>query len=140
MNYINSRSYVASQILHFSETNGTYYIIPLPKLDKSWNHDVYSTSIALIWLYLANKTEYKGFNGGIEFLQSSGESLSFDGYAYALIALSLYNGDWEKNKPEINIIVSNEGGSIRYPTYILAIIMIFSIGYFWRKRKQDKGL
>ncbi len=140
MNYINFRSYAASQILHFSETNGTYYIIPLSKLDKSWNHDVYSTSIALIWLYLANKTGYEGFNGGIEFLQSSGESLSFDGYAYALIALSLYGGDWEKNKPEVNAIVSNEEKNIKYPVYILAIIVIFSIGYFWRKRKQDKGL
>jgi len=136
MNYINSRSYATSQILHFSETNGTYYIIPLPKLDKSWNHDVYSTSIALIWLYLANKTEYKGFNGGIEFLQSSGESLSFDGYAYALIALSLYNGDWEKNKPEI--IATGKGENNEYLIYILAIIIVmFSTTYFWRKHRQN---
>lgn len=140
VNYIDFRSYVNSQIVQFSESNGTYYIISLPELDGSWNHDVYSTSIALIWLYLANETDYNGFKKGTEFLLRNDGSLSFDDYAYALIVLSLYGGDWEKSKPEINAIVSNEGENIKYPAYILAIIMIFSIGYFWRKRKQNKGL
>ncbi|HII68060.1 MULTISPECIES: hypothetical protein [Thermococcus] len=135
VNYIDFRSYVNSQIVQFSESNETYYIIFLPELDGSWNHDVYSTSIALIWLYLAGETDYNGFKKGIEFLLRNDRSLDFDGYAYALIALSLYGGEWEKSKPEINAIVSNEEESIKYSAYILAIIMIFSIGYFWRKRK-----
>jgi len=112
-------------------------------LDYSWSSDIYSTAVALIWFYAFNETNYEGFQKGIEYLETKGlkdGSRSFDAYAYALIALSLYNGNWEKNKPEINVIASNEGGSIRYSAYILAIIMIFSIGYFWRKRKQDKGL
>jgi len=137
VNYIDFRSYVGSQIVKVSESNGTYYIMLLPELDGSWNHDIYSTSIALIWLYLANETDYNGFKKGIEFLLRNDRSLDFDGYAYALIALSLYNGDWERNKPEINAIVSNEEENIKYLAYVIVLIVMLSmIGvYLWRKHK-----
>ena len=72
--------------------------------DSSWNNDVYSTAIALIWLYAFNETEYEGFQKGIGYLKNKGlsdGSGSFDGYAYGLIALSLQNGTWEKNRPSI---------------------------------------
>ncbi|MBO8174993.1 MAG: hypothetical protein H0Z18_07025 [Thermococcus sp.] len=137
MNYVSFRSYVYSRIVNVVESNSTYYIMLLPELDGSWNHDIYSTSIALIWLYLANETDYNGFKKGIEFLLRNDRSLDFDGYAYALIVLSLYGGDWEKSKPEINVIVSNEEENIKYPAYIIVLVVMLSmIGiYLWRKHE-----
>ena len=46
--YVGFRSYVDSQIVQVSESNGTYYIMFLPKLDGSWNHDIYLNSINLV--------------------------------------------------------------------------------------------
>lgn len=105
-------------------------------LDYSWSSDIYSTAIALMWLYAFNETNYEGFQRGIEYLKTKGlkdGSRSFDAYAYALIALSLYNREWEKNKPEINAFKERRG--IRYLAYVLGIIIVFSIGYLWRKCK-----
>ena len=84
----------------FQFMNGeNYAVIRAPSLDGSWNHDVYSTAVALIWLYMADKGIDKD---AVEFLQlaSPRDSLAFDGDAYALIALSLYGGKWEGNRPK----------------------------------------
>ncbi|ASA78475.1 prenyltransferase/squalene oxidase repeat-containing protein [Thermococcus sp. 5-4] len=76
-----------------------YAVIEDPHLDGSWNHEVYSTAIALIWLHMAGRDE--GTKEALEFLElaSPRESMTFDGDAYALIALSLYGGKWESNRP-----------------------------------------
>ncbi|ASJ11429.1 hypothetical protein A3L14_00360 [Thermococcus thioreducens] len=78
-----------------------YAVIEPPNLDGSWNHDVYSTAIALIWLHMAGA---KGGNvdEALRFLElaSPRNSMTLDGDAYALIALSLYGGKWESSRPE----------------------------------------
>ncbi len=79
------------------EDGKNYAAIEDPHLDDSWNHDVYSTAIALIWLYLAGEKDH---GEGLKFLElaSPRDSMSFDGDAYALIALSAYSGRWEENR------------------------------------------
>lgn len=76
-----------------------YAVIYAPLMDGSWNHDVYSTAIALIWLHMAG--DNKGVGDALKFIELANprESMSFDGDAYALIALSLYERKWEDNRP-----------------------------------------
>jgi len=91
--------YPEREIFQFG--NGqNYAVIESPNLDGSWNHDVYSTAIALIWLHLSGEDE-KGTGEALKFIELAipGDSMSFDGDAYALIALSLYGGRWESNTP-----------------------------------------
>jgi len=85
------------------------------------------TSIVLIWLYLRNKTGYSGFKRGVEFLLSNEKSLSFDGHAYALIALSLDSGDWKENRLGVNITTSNEKGSVEYLAYYCNTLNYWSL-------------
>ena len=85
------------------------------------------TSIVLIWLYLRNKTGYSGFKRGVEFLLSNEKSLSFDGHAYALIALSLDSGDWKENRPGVNITTFNEKGSVEYLAYYCNTLNYWSL-------------
>ncbi|WP_461864325.1 prenyltransferase/squalene oxidase repeat-containing protein [Thermococcus sp.] len=91
--------YTERGVFQFSDGRN-YAVIESPNLDGSWNHDVYSTAIALIWLHLAGE---KGgnINDALRFLElaTPKESMSFDGEPYALIALSLYGRVWEENKP-----------------------------------------
>ena len=77
-----------------------YAVIYALQMDGSWNHDVYSTAIALIWLHMAG--ENRGVGDALKFIELAGpaESMSFDGDSYALIALSLYGGKWGDNRPE----------------------------------------
>ncbi len=77
-----------------------YAVIEPPNADGSWNHDVYSTAIALTWLYLAGENG-KTTGRALKFLElaSPRDDMSFDGDAYALISLSLYGGRWEENRP-----------------------------------------
>ncbi|WP_342452629.1 prenyltransferase/squalene oxidase repeat-containing protein [Thermococcus stetteri] len=77
-----------------------YAVIEEPHLDGSWNHDVYSTAIALIWLHLAGE-KGENIDDALRFLElaTPKEAMTFDGDAYALIALSLYSERWESNKP-----------------------------------------
>ena len=89
--------YKEGNVFQFSDGRN-YAVIESPNLDGSWNHDVYSTAVALIWLYLAGEKDNRE---GLKFLElaSPRDSMSFDGDAYALIALSLYGGRWKSNTP-----------------------------------------
>ena len=60
---------------------------------------------------------------------SNEKSLSFDGHAYGLIALSLYSGDWKENRLGVNITTSNEKGSVGYLAYII-IVTLSIIGVY----------
>ena len=103
-----------------------YAVIYAPKMDGSWNHDVYSTAMALIWLHMADRGD--GTKEAIKFLElaSPGESMTFDGDAYALIALSLYGGRWETNraKPGENEPNARSEVSWRLPVIFIAGIII----------------
>ncbi|KUH33808.1 hypothetical protein APY94_04610 [Thermococcus celericrescens] len=100
-NYISfiGEGYPRKSVFQFNDGK-SYAVIESPYFDASWNHDVYSTAIALIWLYLAGKDE-KSIGEAPKFLElaSPGDDMSFDGDAYALIAPSLYGGKWESDKP-----------------------------------------
>jgi len=78
-----------------------YAVIETPTLDGSWNHDVYSTAIALIWLHMCGE-KGENIDEALKFLElaSPMDSMTFDGDAYALIALSIYSGRWKDNVPE----------------------------------------
>ncbi|WP_297437294.1 prenyltransferase/squalene oxidase repeat-containing protein [Thermococcus sp.] len=101
-----------------------YAVIEPPNLDGSWNHDVYSTAIALIWLHMAGA---KGGNvdEALRFLElaSPRESMAFDGDAYALIALSLYGEKWEANGSEPVESESNAQSGISW-----SLPAVFGIG------------
>ena len=58
---------------------------------------------------------------------SNKKSLSFDGHAYGLIALSLYSGDWKENRPEVNITTFNEKGSVEYLAYYCNTLNYWSL-------------
>jgi len=108
-------------------------------LDYSWSNDVYSTAVALIWLYAFNETDYKGFQRGIEYLKTKGlqdGSGSFDAYAYGLIALSLQNGTWKRNRlPALNEHTKTQESesptrpnkSICGPGSLLVIVLILAL-------------
>ena len=58
---------------------------------------------------------------------SNEKSLSFDGHAYALIALSLDSGDWKENRPGVNITTFNEKGSVEYLAYYCNTLNYWSL-------------
>ncbi|ANF22371.1 hypothetical protein [Thermococcus piezophilus] len=91
--------YAERSVFQFRDEK-TYAVIEDPHLDGSWNHDVYSTAIAPIWLHLAGRND-GSTEDVLRFLKlvSSREGMAFDGEAYALMALSLYEGKCESNKP-----------------------------------------
>ncbi|NJE61809.1 prenyltransferase/squalene oxidase repeat-containing protein [Thermococcus sp. 21S7] len=115
-----------------------YAVIYAPKMDGSWNHDVYSTAMALIWLHMADRGD--GTKEAIEFLElaSPGESMTFDGDAYALIALSLYGGKWESNRPgPVNNEPSAQSGvSWRLPAIFGIGLLIGALIGFAARRKS----
>ncbi|GAB6100824.1 terpene cyclase/mutase family protein [Thermococcus atlanticus] len=93
-------SYAERELFQFRGREN-YAVIEAPTLDGSWNHDVYSTAIALIWLHMAG-AKRGNVDEALRFLElaSPRNSMTLDGDAYALIALSLYGGKWEGNGPE----------------------------------------
>jgi len=128
--------YKESTVFQFRDGKN-YAMIYAPKLDGSWNHDVYSTAIALIWLHMT------GRNGGVKDalklleLASPRESITFDGDAYALMALSLYGGKWEdyrlgsvENEP-----TAQSGVSWRLPAIFgIGLLIGVIIGFAARRR------
>ncbi len=111
---------------------------PSSIFNYSWSSDVYSTAVALIWLYVFNETDYEGFRKGLEYLEGRGledGSRSFDGYAYALIALSLQNGHWNATKPGP---APRPPWSARYTLFVLAVVLALLAVYLWRRHGRDK--
>ena len=126
--------YTERSIFQFNDGRN-YAVIESPNLDGSWNHDVYSTAIALIWLYLAGEKNNREGLKSLELASPRG-SMSFDGDASALVALSLYSRRWEKNRPETPSGMSNSGipwklAGILIAGIIIGIFLGFAAGK-WR--------
>ncbi|BAD86027.1 hypothetical membrane protein [Thermococcus kodakarensis KOD1] len=113
--------YAERSVLQF-EDGRNYAIIEVPALDGSWNHDVYSTAMALMWLYLAGKKD-NHTEEVLRFLElaSSKNTMAFDGSAYALISLSLYSGEWENEQATVE---KEQSSQHQLPLKLLAVFIL----------------
>ncbi|AMQ18752.1 hypothetical protein [Thermococcus peptonophilus] len=104
------------------ENGKNYAILEVPALDGSWNHNVYSTAVALIWLYLAGEEE-DNVEEALRFLElaSPRDDMSFDGDAYALIALSLYSEEWKNEQATVG---EEQSSQHQLPLKLLAVFIL----------------